>query len=512
MGSGSNCRRGWQLREVRILRYGYEPVAATVQAVSGQAGTYDVLAGQPLRGGHELVFRVQTGELPGRALCVLTPLLRHVRTGRVQLERQDALQVTAPVSLRQAFEGENRVLAFDPATVPLLLRRQAVPDLGLRAAFTVEFWLRTTGLNEVVLSTWTGEERTAYPLELVVDGRGRFLAYYGQPGRHHALRTQHPVADGRWHHVAVTNDPAAGWTRLYLDGQPADSLFHELLPFIDMPGGVAVGGRLPAPGRRAGGRPFTGRLDELRLWARSRTRAEIRRTMHEPLPDLGGQGVVLGFEQPVPEHLIDGRPPRLRRQPADLDFFLPVRNLRGTVDEQGIRLTWETEDRQTEAFIVERSGDGRHFEEVGRLEPGAAAAGVHAPGGAVRFSFFDPDPGGGVRFYRIRQRFRNGSERVSGTIKMGLGGTEEPDALLIGNFPNPFNPATTISYSLQKRQHVRLAVWDLSGQLVAVLVDEEQGEGYHEVHFEAGDLPSGTYFIHLRTAGGVQTRQMVLAK
>ncbi|PLX27610.1 MAG: hypothetical protein C0600_10190, partial [Ignavibacteria bacterium] len=80
------------------------------------------------------------------------------------------------------------------------------------------------------------------------------------------------------------------------------------------------------------------------------------------------------------------------------------------------------------------------------------------------------------------------------------------------NYPNPFNPSTTITYALPRAQHVRLSVHDLYGREVAVLVDTESGAGSHDITFDAGGLPSGTYLCILETGGDIVTRSMTLLK
>ncbi len=65
--------------------------------------------------------------------------------------------------------------------------------------------------------------------------------------------------------------------------------------------------------------------------------------------------------------------------------------------------------------------------------------------------------------------------------------------LLIGSFPNPFNPTTTISFSLPEASRVHLAVYDLQGRLVAELVNGYRQAGLQEVTFDASDLASGLY-------------------
>jgi hypothetical protein len=84
--------------------------------------------------------------------------------------------------------------------------------------------------------------------------------------------------------------------------------------------------------------------------------------------------------------------------------------------------------------------------------------------------------------------------------------------------PNPFNPATTISYTVDRPMHVRLAVYDPSGRLVAVLVDAatEPGE-VHEATWRGLDaegraVSSGVYFVRMETERGSETATVILLK
>ncbi|MFT4603658.1 MAG: putative repeat protein (TIGR01451 family) [Rhodothermales bacterium] len=83
---------------------------------------------------------------------------------------------------------------------------------------------------------------------------------------------------------------------------------------------------------------------------------------------------------------------------------------------------------------------------------------------------------------------------------------------LAGNYPNPFNPQTTVRFEMPESGQIRLSVHDVLGREVSVLVDGVIGAGVHDVTFEAGDLPSGTYMARISGALGVQTRTMVLLK
>ena len=84
--------------------------------------------------------------------------------------------------------------------------------------------------------------------------------------------------------------------------------------------------------------------------------------------------------------------------------------------------------------------------------------------------------------------------------------------VLSANYPNPFNPTTTISYSLAQEIHVKLAVYDVLGQQVAVLADEVQSAGNHFATFNAVNLPSGMYFYRLEAGSNIQVDKMILSR
>ena len=86
------------------------------------------------------------------------------------------------------------------------------------------------------------------------------------------------------------------------------------------------------------------------------------------------------------------------------------------------------------------------------------------------------------------------------------------EVALSANYPNPFNPETTIRYALLQAGKVRLVVYDLLGHEVAVLVDGLQSAGHHATRFDAGDLPSGAYVYCLQAQDKTIVRTMILVK
>ncbi len=83
---------------------------------------------------------------------------------------------------------------------------------------------------------------------------------------------------------------------------------------------------------------------------------------------------------------------------------------------------------------------------------------------------------------------------------------------LDANYPNPFNPTTTLSFALPESMPVRLEVFSATGQLVATLVDAPMTSGTHHVDFRADHLASGLYLYRLTTPDGSLIRKMTLLK
>lgn len=83
---------------------------------------------------------------------------------------------------------------------------------------------------------------------------------------------------------------------------------------------------------------------------------------------------------------------------------------------------------------------------------------------------------------------------------------------LYHNYPNPFNPTTIIKYAIPELKFVTLRVFDVLGNEIAVLVNEEKSTGNYKIEFDATSLPSGIYFYRIQAGDFIQTRKMVLMK
>jgi hypothetical protein len=90
------------------------------------------------------------------------------------------------------------------------------------------------------------------------------------------------------------------------------------------------------------------------------------------------------------------------------------------------------------------------------------------------------------------------------------------DYVLCQNYPNPFNPSTSIQYTIGSNQFVSLKVYDVLGNEVVTLINEEKPAGNYEVNFSAtggaSQLSSGIYFYQLRAGSFLETKKMILLK
>jgi photosystem II stability/assembly factor-like uncharacterized protein len=84
--------------------------------------------------------------------------------------------------------------------------------------------------------------------------------------------------------------------------------------------------------------------------------------------------------------------------------------------------------------------------------------------------------------------------------------------LLSQNYPNPFNPSTKIKYSVPQTSQVVIKVFDILGNEIEILVNEEKPAGTFEITWSSANLPSGVYFYQLKAGNYIETKKMLLLK
>ncbi len=138
------------------------------------------------------------------------------------------------------------------------------------------------------------------------------------------------------------------------------------------------------------------------------------------------------------------------------------------------------------------------------------------------YSYSDLTVKAGSKYkYRLKQIDNNGNFSYSREIEVIA---NFPQSWTLNqNYPNPFNPGTVISYQLPVSSKVTLKVYDILGNEIETLVNQEEETGFHSVNFNAAGLSSGIYFYRLNAvpagqaetnAGEVfsETKSMVLVK
>ena len=195
------------------------------------------------------------------------------------------------------------------------------------------------------------------------------------------------------------------------------------------------------------------------------------------------------------------------------DEVLPIRLASfGAVvtGKSSVRLEWTTlSETNNYGFYVERKcgGDPDY-----RALPCGFVPGRGTSITPSRYEYADAPSLPGEYSYRLRQVDLDGETRYSDPVHVNVtGGEPVPETYSLSqNFPNPFNPSTTIRYALPGRSSVTLTLFNALGQHVATLVSREEEAGYHELTFDASALASGIYFYRVRAGGFVRTRKMVL--
>lgn len=180
-----------------------------------------------------------------------------------------------------------------------------------------------------------------------------------------------------------------------------------------------------------------------------------------------------------------------------------------------VKLTWSTlTETNNYGFEVQKASDSaKTFESI----PNSFIAGNGTTTQPHEYTYTDVTAGDGTAFYRLKQTDLDGtvhySESVQPTGVTGVAGRSLPtEFALEQNYPNPFNPSTVIEFAVPREARVRLDVYNLLGQKVATLVDENLTAGYYTRQFNGTGIASGLYFYRLSTNDVSFLKKMMLVK
>jgi hypothetical protein len=175
-------------------------------------------------------------------------------------------------------------------------------------------------------------------------------------------------------------------------------------------------------------------------------------------------------------------------------------------DGNAVELSWLTAtELNNQGFQVERKTESTSWDNIGFVN------GYGTTTETQFYSFIDQNLNPGSYFYRLKQIDFDGSFKyyeLAETVEIGALQT----FYLSQNFPNPFNPATIISWQVPVDGYTTLKVYDDLGREVATLVNEEKPAGNYEVEFNASELASGVYYYRIISGDFVDTKKMILMK
>lgn len=192
----------------------------------------------------------------------------------------------------------------------------------------------------------------------------------------------------------------------------------------------------------------------------------------------------------------------------EMPAIIPVEltSFTGNVNNLGqVVLNWETAtELNNHGFEIERRTETSEFRTVAFVE------GYGTTTEPRSYNYTDVTAENGINYYRLKQVDFDGSYSYSDVIELDVNGPLTFD--LAQNYPNPFNPSTSIKYSVPESGNIRLSVFNIVGEEVAVLADGFTQAGFYEVSFNASNLPSGVYVYKLQSANSVQAKKMMLLK
>jgi hypothetical protein len=175
-----------------------------------------------------------------------------------------------------------------------------------------------------------------------------------------------------------------------------------------------------------------------------------------------------------------------------------------TAQEQNVILNWSTaSEENNNGFEIQRKINDR-FSTIAFVKGSGTTTEIN------NYSYTDKNLETGKYLYRLKQINFDGTYSYSEEISVEISAPE--DFALFQNFPNPFNPSTKIKFTISESGFVNLSVYNLLGEKIAELLNENKPAGEYEINFNAKVLPSGIYLAKLNSGGNIKTIKMNLIK
>ena len=204
---------------------------------------------------------------------------------------------------------------------------------------------------------------------------------------------------------------------------------------------------------------------------------------------------------------------------AGSETSLPVvlSEFKGSQAGKTILLNWTTDSEiENIGFILERRESGSpEWKQIADFNSDPELAGQGSKVTRTDYSYTDAGVQVGKRYsYRLTdvsyQVMYKGVSRVINDVEVNP--IHASSFKLHPSYPNPFNPVTTLGFTLDQAEDVKLSVYNLRGQLIHSLVDDSRPAGFHEVDWNASDVEAGVYFVELIAGEKRQMQKITLLK
>jgi hypothetical protein len=370
---------------------------------------------------------------------------------------------------------------FNGNTTVINIGANSVFDFDANEPFTIEAWINHPSVSlplpqrEVIVGRH--DPGTSLRWYIAVDTDGRALINLTSTGGTNAtVKGGGNILNGNWHHIVGTRDPSTGNTRIYLDGVRM-STGNKPFPtgFTSATAPVRIGWLIN------NNYAFQGRIDEVAIYNTVLPESVIAEHYNS---GLGGQGYC----------------PPVFTKVSSLTTTSIFESFSAFNDNNVVNLSWTISEEAAYGFEIQSLNQDKTWNKV---------AFINASGN--KYYKFQDKPGvsEGELIYRVKLVNKDGGYAYSSEVNVQILPMEYK---LYQNYPNPFNPVTNIRFDLPKSGKVRLDVYSIIGEQVTTLLDKDMEAGYHNIPFNASNLPSGVYVYKLQTEAITQVKKMMFLK